>query len=48
LPEEVGTNVQNVCVAFAHVYNIVVNVDIIPIVRKSDVDKSCSRVKLIG
>jgi hypothetical protein len=47
-PEAVGTSVQNVCVAFAHVYDIVVNVEIIPIVRKPDVDKSYSRVKLIG
>jgi hypothetical protein len=47
-PEEIGTNVQNVCVAFVHVYDIVVSVEIIPIVRKPDVDKSYSRVKLIG
>ena len=48
LTQEAGTSIQNICVTLPHMYNIVMDEKVIPIMCKSDVDESDPRVQLVG
>jgi hypothetical protein len=47
LLEEAGANDQHIRVALPHVHNIVVDKEVVQIMRQSDIQKAYTRVKLV-